>query len=89
MAGCLQDLALEPDFTDIEAIAQQMCERSAREGNSADHLGLQCAPLGNDASLSQVGKQQIEAAQVQVALENRADGLGLLSLIVICRSLLS
>ncbi len=71
-----QDLALELDFTDREAIAQQMRESS--EGNSADHFAsLQRAPLGNDASLSQVGKQRIETAQLDVALKDCADGLSL------------
>ena len=44
MAGCspLQDLTLEGDLSDIEAVAQQMGERAARERNAADGLsGLQ------------------------------------------------
>ena len=44
-----EDLALESDFTDIEAIAKQMCERTSRKRNSADGLAsLEGADLGKN-----------------------------------------
>ena len=80
MAGCspLQDLALEGHLANVEAVAQQVGERSARERNAADGLpGLQRPDLGDDAPLAQVGHQQIEAAELEIAAEDGPDPLGL------------
>ena len=50
-----QDLALEGHLPDVEAVAQQVGERAARERDAADCLaGLEGAGLGDDASLAQV-----------------------------------
>ena len=47
-----QDLALEDHLADVEAVAEQMGERTACEGNAADGLAcLQRPDLGDDASL--------------------------------------
>jgi hypothetical protein len=72
------DLALEREFADVEPVAEQVGEGTAGKGNAADDLtGLQDAPFGDDASLSQVSHQQVEAAEVEVALEDGPDSLGL------------
>ena len=66
MAGCSpgQDLALECHLSNVEPVAKQMGERTARERDAADGLsGLQGADLGDDALLAQVGHQQVEAAE--------------------------
>ena len=48
-----KDFALESNFTDIEAIAKQMCERASRKRNAADGLaGLEGADLGKNAPLA-------------------------------------
>ena len=73
-----EDFALERDFADIEAIAKQMRERSSRERYAADGLtGLKRADLGDDAPLAQLSQQQIEAAEPEIAAEDRADPLRL------------
>jgi hypothetical protein len=60
----LEDLTLKRHVSDIEAIAEQMGERSARERDTAYGLpGLERPHLGNDAPLAQVGHEQIEAAE--------------------------
>ncbi len=53
-----ENLALEGHFPNVEAVAKQVGERSARERNAADGLsGLQCAYLGDDAPFAQVSHQ--------------------------------
>src|SRR5207245_7296795 len=70
----LEDLTLKRNVSDIEAIAEQMGERSARERNSADGLpGLERPHLGDDARLAQVGHDQIEAAELEVVAEDGSD----------------
>ena len=50
-----QDLTLEGHLSNVEAVAKQMGERSARERNAADGLpGLERPNLGDDAPLAQV-----------------------------------
>src|SRR6516162_9382362 len=50
-----KDFAFESDFTDIEAITKQMCERASGKRNAADGLaGIEDADLGDDAPLAQV-----------------------------------
>src|SRR5437660_8082656 len=51
-----------------------MGERSARERDAADGLpGLERPHLGDDAPLAQVGHEQIEAAELEVAAEDGSD----------------
>ena len=74
----LQDLTLEADLADIEAIAKEVRERTARKRNAADRLaGPQFTDLGDDAPLAQLGHQQVEAAELEVAAEDGPDPLGL------------
>src|SRR6476620_400604 len=64
----LEDLTLKRHVADIEAIAEQMGERSARERDATDGLpDLERPYLGDDAPLAQVGHEQIEAAEFEVA----------------------
>ena len=73
-----QDLTLEDHLPNVEAVAKQMGERPARERNAADGLAcLQRADLGDDAPLAQVGHQQVEAAELEIAAEDGPDPLGL------------
>src|SRR5262249_48847004 len=56
-----EDIALEGDFADVEAIAQQMGERATRKGNAANGVaGLERADLGDDAPPAQVSHQRVE-----------------------------
>src|SRR6266446_3644730 len=72
----LEDLTLKQHVSDIEAIAEQMGERSARERDAAYGLpGLERPHLGDDAPLAQVGHEQIEAAELEVAAEDGSDRL--------------
>src|SRR6187549_1092024 len=72
----LEDLTLERHVSNIEAIAEQMGERSARERDAAYGLpGLERPYLGDDAPLAQVGHEQIEAAEFEVAAEDGSDRL--------------
>src|SRR5947209_16690884 len=51
-----EDLALEGDLADVEAIAQQMGERAAGEWDAADRApALERSHLGDDPSLAKVG----------------------------------
>ena len=73
-----QDLALEDHLADVEPVAKQMGERTAREGNAADGLScLQGPHLGDDASFAQVRHQQVEAAKLEIAAEDGPDAVGL------------
>src|SRR5712691_3446346 len=72
----LEDLTLKRHVSDIEAIAEQMGERSARERDAPDRLPcLETPHLGDDAPLTQVGHHQIEAAELEVAAEDGSDRL--------------
>src|SRR5215469_9537313 len=74
----LEDLAFESDLTDIETIAQQLRERSPSKGNAPYSVAtLQCADLSHDAALAQVCQQQIEAAKLEITIENGSDPLRL------------
>src|SRR5262249_30250031 len=74
----LEDLTLERHFANIEAIAKQMGERSTRKRDRADLLSrLERAHLGEEPSLAQVGHQQVEAAELEIAAEDGAHSLGL------------
>src|SRR5437870_13482182 len=53
-----------------------MGDRPARERDAADALpGLERPHLGDDAPLAQVGHEQIEAAELEVAAEDGSDRL--------------
>src|SRR6516165_265781 len=69
-----EDFALEGDFADIEAIAKQMRERAPRERYAADGVAsLKRTDLGDDAALAQVGHQEVEAAELEIAAEDFPD----------------
>ena len=51
-----EDLALKGHLADVEAITQEVGERPAGEGNTANGFaGLQGAGLADDAMLAQLG----------------------------------
>src|SRR6202140_3653084 len=69
----IEDLTLEWHLTDIKAIAQQVGERPAAEGNAAGgRSGLQRANLGDDALFAQLGHQQVQAAKLEITAEDHA-----------------
>jgi hypothetical protein len=71
-------LALEDDFADVEAVAQQMGKRTAGEGDAAHSLSrFQHARLGDHATPAEVRHQQAQAAEPKIAAEDCADPLGL------------
>ena len=56
-----EDLTLEGDLSDIEAVTKQIGERSPRKWNAADPLAcFQRANPGDDALLAQIRHQQVE-----------------------------
>ena len=72
----LEDLTLKRHVSDIEAIAKQMGERSARERDAAYGVpDLKRPHLGDDAPHAQVGHEQIEAAELEIAAEDGSDRL--------------
>src|SRR5262245_17584263 len=74
-----KDFALEGDLADIEPIAQEMGERTARERDASDRAsGLERSHLGDDASFTQVGHEAAEAAKLEIAPKDGPDPLGLL-----------
>src|ERR1700723_2232873 len=57
----LQHLTLEGNLANIEAVAQQVGERTAREGNAADLFSRpKGSHLCDDPSLAQIGHEQVE-----------------------------
>src|SRR5437588_11938553 len=69
-----EDLALEHDLADIEPIAQEVGERAAGEGDSANRApALEQSHLGDNSSLAEVGHQAVEAAKLQIAPKDGAD----------------
>ena len=69
---------LELHLSNIKPVAEQMGEGAAGKGYPSDELtGLECASLCDDTPCSQVRHQQVEAAQIEVAPEDRPDGFGL------------
>src|SRR5580704_18660493 len=74
----LQNLALEGNLANIKAVAQQVGERTAREGNAADLFSRpKGSHLCDDPSLAQVGHEQVEAAKLGVTAEDCSDPVGL------------
>src|SRR5262249_60592831 len=73
-----QNLALEDHLPDVEPVAEQVGKRTAREWNTADGCSrLEGANLGHDALLTQVGHEQAETAEPQIAAEDGPDPVGL------------
>src|SRR5215475_4184273 len=65
--------------SDLEPIAQEMGERTARERDAADRAsGLERSLLGDDPPPTQVGHQQVEAAELEIAPKDGPHPLGLL-----------
>src|SRR2546428_11175961 len=74
-----KDFALERDLADIEPIAQEMGERTSREGDPSDRSpGLEHSHLGDDPSFTKVGHQPVEAAKREIAPEDGPNPLSLL-----------
>jgi hypothetical protein len=69
-----ENLTLEGHIPNVEAIAQQMGQRPAREWNAANGLtSLQGTYFGDDVAFAKVRHQQVEAAELEVAAENSPD----------------
>src|SRR5262249_4071562 len=74
-----KDVALERDLTDIEPVAQEMGERTAREGDASDRApSLERSHLGDDPPFPKVGHQAVEAAKREIAPKDGPHPLGLL-----------
>ena len=76
-----EDLTLERDLSDIEAVTKEVGERTPRERDAANSLACpERANLGDDAWLAQIRHQRVEAAKPQVAGKDDPDlfGLGLI-----------
>src|SRR5207247_500367 len=74
-----QDLALEDDLAEVEAIAQKMGERAAGEWDPTNRApGLERSHFGDDPSLAKVSHQAVEAAKLQIPPKDGPDPLGLL-----------
>src|SRR5262249_23722298 len=66
-----KDFALEGDLADIEPIAQEMGERTAREGDPSNRAsGLERPHLGDDSSFTKVGHEAAEAAKLEIAAKD-------------------
>src|SRR4051812_35132615 len=73
-----QDLALECHLSNVESVAEQVSERSARERDAADRFScFQGADLGDDALITQVSHEPVEAAEPQVTAEDGSDAISL------------
>ena len=73
------DAAAIDDLADVEAVAQQIGERTAGEGNAADGAPVGQRPhLGDDAAVAQIHQQLVEAAEIEIAAEDQPHPLGLL-----------
>src|SRR3954453_15780844 len=73
-----QDLALECHLSNVESVAEKVGERSARERDAADGFScFQGADLGDDALITQVGQEPIEAAEPQITAKDGADPVSL------------
>ena len=86
----LQNLTLEGNLADVEAIAQQVGERTARERNAADLFSRpKGSHLCDNPPLAQVGHEQVEAAELDVTAEIVRTRSASASLTVILRSFVS
>ena len=66
-----QNLAFERDFTDVEAVAQQVREWSAGKRDAANALpALQLSGLCDNAPAAQISHQQIDASDLEIGTEN-------------------
>ena len=73
-----QGLSLEDHLSDVEAVAKQMGEWTACEGDAAHGFScLQSPHFGDNASSAQVRHQQVEAAELEIAAEDAPDAVGL------------
>src|SRR5262245_42741667 len=73
-----EDFTLEGDFADIEPIAQEMGERTAREGDPSNRApGLERPHLGDDPSFTKVGHEAAEAAKLEITPKDGPHPLGL------------
>src|ERR1700733_9143221 len=74
----LQNLALEGNLAHVEAIAQQVGERTAREGNAAELFSRSKVPhFCDDPSLAQIGHEQVETAKLGVTAKDCLDPVSL------------
>src|SRR5437868_5606795 len=73
-----QNLILVCDLTDVEAITQQIKQRTTAEGNAApDYAGCERSLLRPKVPLAEVSYQRIDAAEFQVTTEDQPGPLGL------------
>ena len=73
-----EGLSLEPDLANVKAVAQEVRQRPPRERDAANGSSVrQVSYLGRNTGRPQIGQQQIETAEVEIALEDVAHDLGL------------
>ena len=74
-----EDLTLVSDLSDVEAVAQQVGEGPASKRNGADRASTAQRPHPRgDALRPQIGEQQIETAEFEIAVEDVTYRLGFL-----------
>src|SRR5437870_12606023 len=77
--GTGTDLVSVPNLSDIKAISQHIKEWALRERHAASRAPIRkFADLGPKVACSKVDHQPIDAAQLQISSEDRADLLGFL-----------
>src|SRR5262249_36270166 len=73
-----EHLAFEDDLADVETIAQEVGKRTSGERHPANRApGLEQSQLGDDPPLAKVAHQAVEAAKLEIALEDGPNALGL------------
>src|SRR6476646_233041 len=73
-----QDLVLVFDLADVEVVTQQIVQRAAAERDAtAGRTRRELLCFGSDVAFSEVPYQFVDAAEFEVALEDRSDQLSL------------
>jgi hypothetical protein len=85
-----KNLTLEHHLAEVEPVAQKVGQGTAGEGDAAHRLTcFQGTHLGDDTALAEVGHQEVEAAELQIAREMVRTRSASASLTMILRSLVS
>ncbi len=76
--GVLVEPVFVADGAAINRVGQQVIDRATAEGPAADQLALAIDPsFGSDPPRLQIGCQDKDRVQVEISLEDVADGLSL------------